>query len=95
MLDAPDSETFDALLVSPEDSINEREVAVRPPGAPPSFTPGFKSVSLKTKEVTIACLHDINYNTYFIISSVNVVGSETAVAYQFIRLTVSLLRILR
>ena len=46
-------------------------------------------VSLKTKEVTIACLHDINYNTYFIISSVNVVSSEMAVTYQFIRLTVS------
>ena len=52
-------------------------------------------VSLKTKEVTIACLHDTNYNTYFTISSVNVVSSETAVTYQFIRLTVSLLGSLR
>ena len=81
--------------MSLEDAINEREVAVSPPGAPPSFTPGFKSVSLKTKEITIACLHDKNYNTYFIISSVNVVSSETAVTCQFIRLTVSLLGILR
>jgi hypothetical protein len=37
LLDAPDSEAFDALLMSLEDQMNERELAIRPPGSSPSF----------------------------------------------------------
>ena len=37
LLDAPDSETFDALLMSLEDQMNERELAIWPPGSSPQF----------------------------------------------------------
>ena len=37
LLDAPDSETFDALLMSLEDAMNERELAIRPRGSSPQF----------------------------------------------------------
>ena len=37
LLDATDSETFDALLMSLQDEMNERELAIRPPGSSPQF----------------------------------------------------------